>query len=544
MSMSDVFKDVIQQFLSVSTFSKWNLAEAISNYVSNNFFSCQNNAIVDWDAPSTEDKFFLNLFTALLASFDILDWDAEIVGTWIAKGQWIIKTYFANMTTEMEHKLHNLFTLDEEIVSLLDVAHLFSVMDVKTFQIPSYKPDPEFGKPSLEGIEGHKVETSFPLIQKEFKSCFDTVAKLNEEARFPCTEPIKNQECTKYCDWHKEYTGKTTLEEFLTLIKFGLPQRKWISEPVTEVERNWAANLFGEDNVLEKDQVSSKSPTPFAVLCKRGKSGYQGEDVGLSEPSCDDFYPTPSDQGMCMTENLRIHEITDGHEGLELLLEDKSRKQDKRSLKSMTTYVISTQSEPGDTYKNLESKWDLGHSKTYNQGDLEEVQFQIHQQGDLGQVFNEAYFMVDTESIVLKRGHEYFIDVVPVGKRSSDLVKNLDVQDRKCHIEDEVQENSMFKRYSESNCKYECRVDLARQRCQCIPWEYMRQSQFSLEHECDVFGRTCFFEEMKNLTENPTHQCPQCLKACDFTRFRKIITSSKPLYNYGKYKNNLNEYHD
>ena len=51
------------------------------------------------------------------------------------------------------------------------------------------------------------------------------------------------QECVEYCQWHDEYVDKIDLEEFLTLMKYGSPQRKWISDQVQE-ERAIASKLF------------------------------------------------------------------------------------------------------------------------------------------------------------------------------------------------------------------------------------------------------------------------------------------------------------
>ena len=64
-------------------------------------------------------------------------------------------------------------------------------------------------------------------------------------------------------------------------------------------------------------------------------------------------------------------------------------------------------------------------------------------------------------------------------------------------LENEVFDDSIFKTYTAKNCKYECHVKLAEKMCKCIPWDYLHNKK---SVECDIFGRTCFYNAMENLT--------------------------------------------
>ena len=174
----------------------------------------------------------------------------------------------------------------------------------------------------------------------------------------------------------------------------------------------------------------------------------------------------------------------------------------------------------------IQNYWNLGHSRTETVrgfgfgSDSQYVQLQIHHADDIGTLSTKADFLRGTEAITLKRGYEYHIDVTPVGSRSSDNLKALDAEDRNCLLENEIPEKSIFKRYTESNCKYECHVAIAKQNCGCIPWDFMAKATH-LGDECDVFGRTCFFKEIKDIALNPQDICPHCKEACDKTEFVK-----------------------
>ena len=53
--------------------------------------------------------------------------------------------------------------------------------------------------------------------------------------------------------------------------------------------------------------------------------------------------------------------------------------------------------------------------------------------------------------------------------------------------------------------------------------------------ECDIFGRACFYNAMKNLTQSPFDSCTQCIDECDYIQYNKEIVSMKVIKQfYGK----------
>ena len=59
-----------------------------------------------------------------------------------------------------------------------------------------------------------------------------------------------------------------------------------------------------------------------------------------------------------------------------------------------------------------------------------------------------------------------------------------------------------MKVYNKRNCQYQCRVTNAFEICSCIPWDFPLTT--NLGDECDVFGRTCFYNAMKQINLNET----------------------------------------
>ena len=166
---------------------------------------------------------------------------------------------------------------------------------------------------------------------------------------------MKDGECKEYCDWHDHYTKTLNFNEFLTLMKYGLPQRKWMSTMTTGTEKKIATILHGESNLNQDNLKETPSPVPLSILCERkldGKSrGFVGENAGWPEPSCDGFFPTPTDQGFCMTENFNIQEVMhDGHERYDELMEPTLQSKESPKIEGGTlwgkkTFVIAVQSQ-------------------------------------------------------------------------------------------------------------------------------------------------------------------------------------------------------
>ena len=59
------------------------------------------------------------------------------------------------------------------------------------------------------------------------------------------------------------------------------------------------------------------------------------------------------------------------------------------------------------------------------------------------------------------------------------------------------------------------------------------QDSFATTNECDVFGRTCFFNAMKNLTLFDADECKYCINTCDFIHYDKEIRNEVEMSKFG-----------
>ena len=194
-----------------------------------------------------------------------------------------------------------------------------------------------------------------PFMKTSFQQCFKKVIGTQQNSFYTlgtCKKPVQIKECQQYCEWHDQYTKSADFAEFLTLMKYGLPQRKWTSNEVLETEAKLAKKMLGESNVISGDIQGTQSPAPLPLICEREQHeqtiAVEREDVGMQELACDNFFPTPTDKGICLTENLNIKEVMNDYEVYEPLMESSMQKKSSSKITggakwSQKTYVIASQ---------------------------------------------------------------------------------------------------------------------------------------------------------------------------------------------------------
>ena len=260
----------------------------------------------------------------------------------------------------------------------------------------------------------------------------------------------------------------------------------------------------------------TKVPWFMTLFCHQKDLGFTGEDIGIREKVCNSFFPMPTDNGMCLTKNIDTNDILkadylEGYEDyLELNKQESAPFIERGTKWGEISFVLLTAHDPyiKETY---------GRSQKFN---LRKVKLQLHQSKELAKIFPENNYHQLEIPLELEANNEYFIKVTPLGSVTANGFKALKSNKRDCKMENEVSEPSMFKIYTKNNCKYECHVSLAINQCNCKPWDFFHIDN---ANECDVFGRTCFYGTMKNLTQFPTEICEECVDECDFVKYQKEI---------------------
>ena len=448
----------------------------------------------------------------------------------------------------LEAKFHESFTIHGTNVSLPDVTYLYSLRDIKIADsMLGANFDDDKVKKTFAGIGpsqllAYNTPPSELNIPPNFKSCIKDINNSFKNIReydnlrqfpyheseksssnlFPCNnEQAKNGSCAEYCNWHQKIIQKWPKKQFLSLMKYSIPTRKMKPIPIGHHEKSLIGTLFQNAKIKGDNEFHSGPMSPI-IFCMDKLKGYDGDDIGVGTKICNDFFPTPSDSGICLTKNLDIKNILHANDQYHSIFESKLQKQEKlfegmtlMSEVKLTIYIDG----PNDMRQSLPRD---------TKNSLDEVEFQLHSSKSFAKIFPEDDYKAHLAPLTLQAGKEYFIDVIPEGTEASDEFKSLDYKKRECFTEtDQTRFLSTFKMYSQNNCYYDCLVKLAQEQCNCKPWDFLDSN--STYDECDIFGRACFFDTVERQTVYQAKVCPQCKADCESTVFKKEITLEKDI---------------
>ena len=155
------------------------------------------------------------------------------------------------------------------------------------------------------------------------------------------------------------------------------------------------------------------------IFCHKVGVGFYGEDGGILPKVCSDFFPTPTDQGICLTQNLELDEIMQRKEPYEDMFETSKQssksKIDGGTLLSEITFVIFTDSgNPLSQSYPRESGTQIG-----------EIKLQLHQPNEFAKILIGNDYETELIPLTLNRGSEYFIKVNPKGQVVSQSIRDM-----------------------------------------------------------------------------------------------------------------------
>ena len=122
----------------------------------------------------------------------------------------------------------------------------------------------------------------------------------------------------------------------------------------------------------------------------------------------------------------------------------------------------------------------------------------------------------------IRVGYKATFRITPSQTVTSQDTAHLPKEKRGCQFQHENDELSIFKVYTESSCIFECKLNIALDKCHCMPWDYPHFNNSVAT--CDKFGGLCF----KTFMEHPdtTRPC-KCLPDCAITTYSYSMDSNK-----------------
>lgn len=155
------------------------------------------------------------------------------------------------------------------------------------------------------------------------------------------------------------------------------------------------------------------------------------------------------------------------------------------------------------------------------------IQMQMHSRTGFPSILFGSKQEDEEKSISLKPGYEYEIRLDPFGQLSTEDFQGLPFEKRQCKLSHELHDNATHPTYTSASCKFDCYVNLAYKTCKCVPWDFVNNIENAME--CDLFGRSCFFNVIEKLTHKTEQDCNDCVDECDWIRYRRIKAKSESL---------------
>ena len=122
----------------------------------------------------------------------------------------------------------------------------------------------------------------------------------------------------------------------------------------------------------------------------------------------------------------------------------------------------------------------------------------------------------------IRVGYKATFRITPSQTVTHQDTAHLPKEKRGCQFQHENDELSIFKVYTESSCIFECKLNIALDKCHCMPWDYPHFNNSVAT--CDKFGGLCF----KTFMEHPdTTRQYKCLPDCIITTYSYSIDSTK-----------------
>ena len=539
--MSMLFQNMKVALKEVANQDEWNITDFALNFYEDNSYKNQEfRKYIDHFMYDFQEWEAINRLLRFFSMFEVQNWNSKAIGSLLIQNlPYFVgscKISFDNTELKPECQyyidaLNKLFTMPGETMSLPDAAFLFSAIEPNQVLEESIN--------SLESIEHCLRDVSEEHIEEQKEAALMNLEILQDNVIInftsPCFEIEKYPQCSAYCSWHNTFLSQISRKEFLTIMKYALPQRKFVLDHLTD-EKNLAAKLFGKGSI-------KASPFPIApktniYLCHQMEHGFLGDLISNASyiKACNEFFPNPSDIGMCLTKNVNIKKNREVAEEYDILLETKMQKPVNRiaggNLWSKTTLVLIPDFNPFSS-----SQFKRQSLKREEKEDLQNFIFHLHPSEEFPKTIHGTHYSKKSSAIKLKAGHAYYIEVTPTGQMSTKAYKGLDVTDRNCLQDNEVDQSSAFKIYKHKNCLYECHSRIAKMQCNCTPWDFMPDIDTK---ECDIFGRYCFFKVMKVVAQSKdNHHCKECLEDCDsveYNKFVKEVSHSSNIFFYDENK--------
>ena len=113
---------------------------------------------------------------------------------------------------------------------------------------------------------------------------------------------------------------------------------------------------------------------------------------------------------------------------------------------------------------------------------------------------------------------EYRVPFTVKITETEQILEKYSITKRKCRFRHELGEMKLFEKYSKQNCIFECKLEMVRKMCNCLPWYLDLKNQ--TEPVCNLFGNKCYEQSTIQANRfldfsNPNSPSCDCFPDCE-----------------------------
>lgn len=352
---ADLFKDLLERLTSEEKKTVWNASETIQIFIKENSKFRNDSKTFNIKDLDSKDKYTTSLIKIIWLA-NTTNWHIKGFGSFLVKSLNVMKSWKCGLTYDQYLNVVNeKFMISSHNLSLPEIAYLFTLNDLQRLS----KDDISFKNSHLNKYLGPPSLDKENYLPASFHDCFLVISNITSQPKktlqftyntltsnvigtsdSPCSGIDKYPQCHEYCKWHEMFSSYkyNNIYDFMTQMTFALPQRKLMLDQ-TDNEKKLAQAL----SKSIKDLNAKTAPVSLPLFCHLNGKGMIGDKMeGLSERVCgNEFFPTPSDVGICQTKDLNLKHIAHlDNKYISLFLHESHKP--KRKIKEGSLYSEST----------------------------------------------------------------------------------------------------------------------------------------------------------------------------------------------------------
>ena len=316
-------------------------------------------------------------------------------------------------------------------------------------------------------------QDSWQSLTKTEKQCltdeYEKLFKNLPEFEDPCMDP--SSMCKQFCKNMALMQKHAKDEKIQKLLRY-------VSHPAKYSKKStWTVPFCFTGNEQEK----------FAQLIKKPNVNTGSNETNYGYKFCESVEQRFTDVGLCTTFH-DVHAIYPPNgmtklfdNGIALILD------------SFADFSVTEELRTFRDNSIIVDRMTLNFPETLTDDNFNNFHIVLHSSNDVplfqGPVDNKIS-LINGEDFNTNYFREYRVPFTVKITETEQFLEKYSITKRKCRFKHELGEMKLFQKYTKQNCIFECKLEMVRKKCNCLPWYLDLKNQ--TEPVCNLFGNKCY----------------------------------------------------